>query len=129
MFLDKIDRVAPWAELETLIKPHYAKLGNSHRPVGFAIMLWVYFVQQWFNLSASCVEEALYDSFALRHFVGVDLGVAAAPDETIVCRFRHLPGKRGLGGAIPAVRELHAGKHLPAPQAAGHAQGVARQEP
>jgi len=37
-------------------------------------MLRIYFVQHWFNLSDPAVEEALYDSLALRDFVGIDLG-------------------------------------------------------
>jgi IS5 family transposase len=40
-------------------------------------MLRTYFVQQWFNLSDSGVEEALYEPAALRRFVGVDLGLLA----------------------------------------------------
>ncbi len=53
-------------------------------------MLRTYFVQQWFNLSDPGVEELLYESPAIRRFIGVDLGIAAAPDETTVLRFRHL---------------------------------------
>jgi IS5 family transposase len=68
--------------------------------VGLAIMLRVYFLQQWFNLFDPGVEEALYESSVLRRFVGVDLGRAAAPDETTICRFRHLLEKHELGGAM-----------------------------
>jgi IS5 family transposase len=82
------------------VEPHYAKAGNGRRPVGLGIMLRTYFVQQWFNLSDPGVEEALYDSAGLRRFVGVDLGRAQAPDETTVCRFRHLFEKHELGGAV-----------------------------
>jgi IS5 family transposase len=57
-------------------------------------------VQQWFNLSDPGVEEALYDSAGLRRFVGVDLGRAPAPDQTSVCRFRHLLETHDLGGAV-----------------------------
>jgi IS5 family transposase len=53
-------------------------------------MLRIYFLQLWFNLSDLAVEEALYDSVAMRSFVGIDLGVEGAPDETSVCEFRHL---------------------------------------
>jgi IS5 family transposase len=38
-----------------------------------------------------------YESAALRRFAGVDLGVAPAPDETTICRFRHLLEKHRLG--------------------------------
>jgi Transposase domain (DUF772) len=47
-------------------------------------------LQQWFNLSDPAVEEALYDSLAMRRFVGIDLGREPVPDETTMCRFRHL---------------------------------------
>ena len=53
-------------------------------------------VQHWFNLSDPGVEEALYDSRALRRFVGIDLGREPAPDETTVCKFRHLLEEQGL---------------------------------
>jgi IS5 family transposase len=46
MFLDEMDLVVPWAELQALIEPHYAKAGNGRQPVGLAIMLRVYFLQQ-----------------------------------------------------------------------------------
>lgn len=100
LFLEEMEQVVPWAELQALVEPHYPKAGNGRQPVGLRIMLRVYFVQQWFNLSDPGVEEALYDSAGLRRFVGVDLGVAPAPDETTVCRFRHLLEKHGLGGSM-----------------------------
>jgi IS5 family transposase len=54
-------------------------------------------LQQWFNLSDPAVEEALYDSLAMRGFVGIDLGREPVPDETTVCRFRHLLEQHDLG--------------------------------
>jgi transposase, IS5 family len=100
LFLDEMEQVVPWGELESLVKPHYARAGNGRQPVGLSIMLRTYFLQQWFNLSDPGVEEALYDSASLRRFAGVDLGVAPAPDETTICRFRHLLEQHNLGGAM-----------------------------
>jgi IS5 family transposase len=100
LFLDEMERVVPWAELQALIEPHYAKAGKGRRPVGLSMLLRIYFLQQWFNLSDPGVEEALYESSVLRRFTGVDLGRAAAPDETTICRFRHLLEKHELGGAM-----------------------------
>src|SRR5262249_25408702 len=60
-------------------------------------ILRLYFLQQWFNLSDPAVEEALYDSLAMRRFVGIDLGREPVPDETTVCRFRHLLEEHDLG--------------------------------
>jgi IS5 family transposase len=60
-------------------------------------MLGAYFLQLWFNLSDPAVEEPLYNSASMRNFAGIDLGVKAAPDETTVCKFRHLLKKNKLG--------------------------------
>ena len=46
------------------------------------------------------VEEALYDSAVMRQFVGIDLGCEPAPDETTVCKFRHLLEEHQLGEQI-----------------------------
>jgi len=100
LFLDEMEMVVPWAELEALVEPHYPKAGNGRRPVGLQIMLRTYFMQQWFNLSDPGVEEAFYESATLRRFAGVDLGVAPAPDETTVLRFRHLLERYDLGGEM-----------------------------
>jgi len=99
-FLDEMERVVPWAELEALVEPHYPKGENGRPPVGLGIMLRVYFVQQWFNLSDPGAEDALYESPALRRFVEVDLGRAPAPDESTILQFRHLLEKHELGGAM-----------------------------
>jgi IS5 family transposase len=107
LFLEEMESVVPWSALESLVRPHYAKAGNGRQPVGLSIMLRTYFVQQWFNLSDPGVEEALYESAALRRFVGVDLGVAPAPDETTVCRFRHLLEKHDLGGLMLEAVNVH----------------------
>ena len=100
LFLDEMEQIVPWADLLALVEPHYAKAGKGRQPVGLSIMLRTYFVQQWFNLSDPGVEELLYESAAVRRFVGVDLGVAPAPDETTVLRFRHLLEKHSLGGQM-----------------------------
>jgi transposase, IS5 family len=107
LFLDEMERVVPWAELQALVEPHYPKAGNGRPPVGLAIMLRTYFMQQWFNLSDPGVEEALYESPTLRRFAGVDLGAAPAPDETTVLRFRHLLEKHDLGGQMLEAVNLH----------------------
>ena len=62
LFLDEREAVVPWFELQALVEPNYPKAGNGRRPVGLAIMLRTYFMQQWFNLSDPGVEEAFYES-------------------------------------------------------------------
>jgi len=95
-----MEQIVPWAELQALVQAHYPKGENGRPPVGLSIMLRVYFLQQWFNLSDPGAEEALYESPVLRRFAGVDLGRAPAPDESTILQFRHLLEKHDLGGAM-----------------------------
>jgi len=106
-FLEEMEQVVPWRELCALIEPHYPKTGNGRPPIGVERMLRIYFLQQWFNLSDPGVEEALYDSAALRQFVGIDLGREPAPDETTVCKFRHLLEEHQVGGKMLEAVNLH----------------------
>jgi IS5 family transposase len=111
LFLDQMNQVVPWSELLALVEPFYPKAGNGRQPVGLAIMLRTYFLQQWFSLSDPGMEEAFYESPVLRRFAGVDLGVAAAPDETTILRFRHLLETKGIRittGTIVDATIIHA---------------------
>lgn len=89
-FLREMDAVIPWAALTALIAPHYPVAGRGRRPMPLATMLRIYFLQQWFDLSDPAAEDALYDSEAMRRFVGVELSEEAIPDETTILRFRRL---------------------------------------
>ena len=97
-----MNSVVPWRELATVIEPHYPKATRvgGRPPVGLERMLRIHCLQLWFNLSDTAVEEALYDSRAMRTFVGIDLGREPVPDETTVTRFRHLLEQHHLGEQI-----------------------------
>jgi len=90
-FLSEIEAVTPWFELESVIAPYYPSNGGRGRPpIGLVRMLRMYVAQQCFGLSDEGAEDALYDSQAIRRFVGVDLSREAAPDATTLLNFRHL---------------------------------------
>lgn len=97
-FLEEMETIIPWQELSEAIVPFYPNPeGAGRRPIGIERMLRIHFIQHWFNLSDPAAEEALYDSRALRQFVGIDLGREPVPDETTICKFRHLMEKHNLG--------------------------------
>jgi IS5 family transposase len=51
----------------------------------------MYLLQNWFNLSDEGVEDAIYDSYAMKQFMGVNFGAnEQAPDATTLCKFRKL---------------------------------------
>jgi IS5 family transposase len=107
-FLADMERIIPWPEMTAAIETVYPKISENggRPPIPLERMLRIYFLQLWFNLSDPAVEEALYDSVAMRSFVGIDLGVEGAPDETTVCKFRHLLERNKLGKTLlKAVNE------------------------
>ena len=97
-FLDEMDKIIPWDGLSEVIEPFYPKgEGAGRPPIGVERMLRIHFLQHWFNLSDPAAEESLYDSRAMRRFVGIDLGREPVPDETTICKFRHLLEAHDLG--------------------------------
>ena len=91
LFLAEMETVVPWQELLGVVEPHYPRIGGRGRPpVGLALMLRIYFLQQWFALSDRQMEDALYDMESLRRFAGFPDVTAALPDETTILNFRHL---------------------------------------
>ena len=103
VFLATMNEIVPWQELCAVIEPHYPKPGNGRPPVGLERMLRMYFVQHWFNLADEACEEALYDSAALRAFVGIDLGRERVPDGTTLLKFRRLLEQHELGKQLFAT--------------------------
>jgi IS5 family transposase len=100
-FLDEMNEVIPWVGLCEVIEPFYPKSKGAGRPpIGVERMLRIHFLQHWFNLSDPAVEETLYDSRAMRRFVGIDLGKEPVPDETTICKFRHILERHNLGGEL-----------------------------
>ncbi len=112
-FLAQMDQVVPWAEVCALIEPVYPKLSElgGRPPIVLERMVRVYFLQLWFNLSDPAVEEALSDPAAMRSFAGIDLGREAAPDETTVCKFRHLLERHKLGKPMLKVVNEYLKRH------------------
>jgi IS5 family transposase len=88
-FLSEMERVVPWARLVERLQPFYPKGQRGRPPIGLERMLRLHFLQQWYGLADEALEDALYDSQALRGFAGIDLSVAAVPDATTVMNFRH----------------------------------------
>ena len=94
----------PVEGLGGLIEPHYyadrpGKRGRKAKPV--ETMLRMYLLQVWFSLSDEGVEEAIYDSYAMRRFMGLDFAVEQVPDATTLLHFCHLLEKHWLGEAKP----------------------------
>lgn len=90
-FLAEMERLVPWARLIGVIEPLYPTSGRVGRqPMGVPRMLRMYLLQQWYGLADEALEDAIYDSQALRDFVGIDLSRESVPDATTLLKFRRL---------------------------------------
>jgi IS5 family transposase len=97
VFLSEMDRIVPWERLRKIVEPYYPRGDAGRPPIDLTLMLRIHFLQHWFNLSDPAAEESLYDINSMRHFAGIDLGHAPVPDETTICKFRHLLERHKLG--------------------------------
>lgn len=99
-FLQAMDAIIPWADWIEMIRPHYPS-GRRGRPVrGIETMLRMYLLQVWFNLSDVGVEDAIYDSYAMRTFMKLNFLSEQVPDATTLLKFRHLLEKHKIGEQI-----------------------------
>ena len=112
-FLAGIDRATPGKPLAQLIEPFYPKVaGAGRRPIGVPRMRRRYVVQRCFDLSDEGIEDAIYDSAAIRDFVGVDPNWGAAPDATTLTKFRHLLEVTKASARAKVEHPFHVVKNL-----------------
>jgi transposase, IS5 family len=107
-FLGEIDAITPWSALTAEIEPFYPKgEGRGRPPIGLERMLRMYVAQQCFGFSDEGIEDAIYDSQAIRGFVGIDLNREAAPDATTLLKFRRLLEENKLTERIFTAINAH----------------------
>ena len=103
-FLATMDATIPWTNWVGLIEPYYYRGERGRKPKPLATMLRMHLLQVWFSLSDEGVEDAIYDSYAMRRFLGLDLAVEQVPDATTLLHFRHLMEKHELGEKLFAAQ-------------------------
>ena len=98
VFLERMEKLMPWAELIAIIKPIYPKASaKGGRPAkGIEKMLRMLLIACWFNLSDEGAEDAVTENQTIRRFVGVNLTTENAPDATTLLQFRRLLEQNGV---------------------------------
>jgi IS5 family transposase len=100
-FLEKMDKIVPWGEWIEIVRPYYFEGKKGRKPQEIERMLRMLLLQTWFNLSDEGVEDAIYDSYAMKQFTKIDYGQGEqVPDATTLCKFRKLLSKNGLQEAM-----------------------------
>ena len=95
-FLTYMDGLIPWETFVEQIKPVYYRNRKGRPPRDPETMLRMYFLQLWYRLSDDALEDAVYDSYAMRRFMRLDFIRESVPDATTLARFRRLLQKTGL---------------------------------
>lgn len=109
-FLDEMNHVVPWSDLESSLTPYYKSKKGRH-PHPLALMIRLHFLQLWHNLSDPALEEAVYDRLSFQKFLGFDCFGGVVPDESAILRFRHLLEKHNLSTKILSIVNNHLSNH------------------
>jgi IS5 family transposase len=91
-----MDGLVPWGKLVSLIQRCYFSGKRGRPPEGIEIMLRMYFLSVWYNLADEALEDAIYDSYAMRKFMKITFLEESVPDATTLLKFRHLLEKHGI---------------------------------
>ena len=94
-FLAEIDRIVPWGEWISLIRPYYYKGERGNKPYDLERMLRIYLVQNLYNLSGMATVTEVIDSRAFSDFCGVESS-NQVPDGDTLGRFRNILLKNGI---------------------------------
>jgi len=94
-FLAQIERIVPWSEWESVIKPHYYEGERGNKPFELELMLRLHLLQNLYDLSDMATAEQCIDSRAFSEFCGVDSS-GQVPDGDTIGRFRNILVKNGL---------------------------------
>lgn len=99
-FLESMNEIIPWKQWVDFIRPYYPASKRGRPPKEIETMLRMYLMQNWFNLSDEGIEDAIYDSYAMRSFMNLDFLKEQVPDATTLLHFRHLIEENNLGETI-----------------------------
>jgi IS5 family transposase len=100
VFLESMDQMIPWQHWVDFILPHYPSGKRGRPPKDIETMLRMYLMQNWFTLSDAGIEDAIYDSYAMRSFMHINFLTEQVPDATTLLHFRHLIEDKGIGNMI-----------------------------
>lgn len=99
-FLQQMNQIIPWKRWVAMISPFYPEGKRGRPPKEIECMLRMYLMQAWFNLSDEGIEDAIYDSYSMKKFLGIDFRKQQVPDATTLLKFRHLLEEHDIGRQI-----------------------------
>ena len=104
--LQDIEAEINWDELSTLVEPHYLASSIGRNLVSVDSMIRIYFLQLRYSMSASGVEEALFQIEVLREFAKINMESGVIPHESCIDLFKQLIIEQGFEGELESTFEL-----------------------
>lgn len=95
--LNLMDSVLPWDEIDRLLLPCRAANSTGRPAIDTETLYRMILLQKWYGLSAEALEDAVYDSYAMRSFLHLDFNTETVPDPSTVYRFKKKLEKTGVG--------------------------------
>ena len=95
-FLECMDEIIPWDKVVALIEPYYYKNTRGRKAIAIETMFRMYLLQIWYNLADEALEDAIYDSYAMRKFMHLNFLEDNVPDATTLCKFRKIIVENGI---------------------------------
>ena len=100
-FLKRMDDIIPWEELCEIVRENYYKGRRGRKPQNIERMIRMFLLRGWFGLSDSAIEDAAFDSYAMKEFLGISFSEGEqVPDAATLYRFRKILAKNGLDKMI-----------------------------
>ena len=96
-FLEQIERIMPWGELEELVRPCYYEGKRGNKPYDLELMLRIHLLQNLYNLSDEGTRNEVIDSRAFSDFCGVESSNQIPDGDTIGSSAALCLGLRAMG--------------------------------
>ena len=110
-FLKRMDDIIPWDGLCEIVRENYYKGRRGRKPQNIERMIRMFLLRTWFGLSDSAIEDAAFDSYAMKEFLGVSFSEGEqVPDAATLYRFRKILAKNGLDKMILEMVKESVGK-------------------
>ncbi len=100
--LNRLQKTLPWEKWKSDLEAIRPEKRTGRRPTDPLILLKMFFLRQWYALSDETVVDAIYDSYAMKSFLGIDFGAAQVPDPSTLGKFRRRLKSSGLEEKILA---------------------------
>ena len=104
--LQEIEQEISWDELVKVVEPYYMSSGIGRNMVSTETMIRIFFLQQRYSMTASGVEEALFQIEVLRDFALININKDLIPNESSIESFNLLINEQRLKSKLVTSFDL-----------------------